>query len=131
MKTFNRPVRLETPRLILRQWQARDFEAFADLNADPEVMRYFPATLSKNESDLLAHRFQDSITECGWGFWAVELKENQQFIGFVAAAGPDEMIIRRMLRQNAGHPLQRTLFEPKVANRQTRERRTHAVAGGF
>ena len=39
MKTFNRPVRLETPRLILRQWQTRDFEAFADLNADPEVMR--------------------------------------------------------------------------------------------
>lgn len=90
MKTFNRPVRLETPRLILRQWQTRDFEAFADLNADPEVMRYFPATLSKNESDLLAHRFQDSITECGWGFWAVELKENQQFIGFVGLANQAE-----------------------------------------
>ena len=90
MKTFNPPVQLETPRLMLRQWQACDFEAFADLNADPDVMRYFPATLSKNESDLLAHRFQDSITEYGWGFWAVELKENQQFIGFVGLANRTE-----------------------------------------
>ena len=90
MKTFNPPIQLETPRLILRQWQARDFEAFADLNADPDVMRYFPATLSKNESDLLAGRFQNSITACGLGFWAVELKENQQFIGFVGLANQAE-----------------------------------------
>ena len=81
MKTFTPPVQLETPRLILRQWQVRDFDVFADLNADPDVMRYFPAALSKNESDLLAGRFQDTITEYGWGFWAVELKENQQFRG--------------------------------------------------
>lgn len=58
MKTFNPSVQLETPRLMLRQWQACDFEAFADLNADPDVMRYFPTNLSKNESDLLAHRYR-------------------------------------------------------------------------
>lgn len=90
MKTFTPPVQLETPRLILRQWQVRDFDVFADLNADPDVMRYFPAALSKNESDLLAGRFQDTITEYGWGFWAVELKENQQFIGFVGLANQAE-----------------------------------------
>ena len=90
MKTFNPPIQLETPRLILRQWQACDFDAFADLNADLDVMRYFPSTLSKNESDLLARRFQNSIKEYGWGFWAVELKENQQFIGFVGLANQAE-----------------------------------------
>ena len=56
-------------------------------------MRYFPAALSKNESDLLAGRFQDTITEYGWGFWAVELKENQQFIGFVGLANQAEKIL--------------------------------------
>lgn len=82
MKQFASPIQLETARLILRPWQASDLESFAQLNADPEVMRYFPAPLSRTESDALAERIQSAITENGWGFWAVELKQNQQFIGF-------------------------------------------------
>ena len=35
---------IETPRLILRQWQASDYEPFIAMNMDSEVMRYFPAT---------------------------------------------------------------------------------------
>ncbi|MGZ3620705.1 MAG: GNAT family N-acetyltransferase, partial [Candidatus Binataceae bacterium] len=31
---------LETPRLLLRQFQPSDFDALAALHADPEVMRY-------------------------------------------------------------------------------------------
>ena len=33
-------VTLETERLILRMWREADFEAYAELCADPEVMRY-------------------------------------------------------------------------------------------
>jgi len=40
MKKFTSIIQIETPRLTIRQWQASDFEAFAELNADPEVMRY-------------------------------------------------------------------------------------------
>ena len=82
MKKFSQPIQLETPRLIIRQWKTSDFEPFAQLNADPEVMAHFPATLSKAESDTLAHKIQSSIAENGWGFWAIELKERHQFIGF-------------------------------------------------
>ena len=32
--------RLETARLLLREWQEGDFDAYARLCADPEVMRY-------------------------------------------------------------------------------------------
>lgn len=32
---------LETPRLIIRQWEDKDREPFAALNADPDVMRFF------------------------------------------------------------------------------------------
>lgn len=74
---------LETARLRLRQWQPSDFPVFAQLNADAQVMRYFPKCLSTAESQQLAMRFHDLIQEKQWGFWAVELKENQQFIGFV------------------------------------------------
>ncbi|EFE08881.1 GNAT family N-acetyltransferase [Citrobacter youngae] len=74
---------LETPRLIIRQWEDKDREPFAALNADPDVMRFFPSPLQKAESDLLADRFSDGIEARGWGFWAVELKETHQFVGSV------------------------------------------------
>ena len=73
------PIQLETPRLILRPWQDHDFAVFAQLNADPEVMRHFPAPLSRIESYELAHKIQQLIEQNGWGFWAVELKQTQQF----------------------------------------------------
>ena len=34
---------LETDRLVMRQWSESDLRPFARLNADPEVMEYFPA----------------------------------------------------------------------------------------
>ena len=42
---------LRTQRLVLRPWRDSDREPFAELNADPEVMRHFPSTLSRAESD--------------------------------------------------------------------------------
>lgn len=75
---------IETERLILRQWQASDLKPFAELNADPDVMRYFPARLTPEESDNLASRFKNIIdTNNGWGFWAVELKATKEFVGTV------------------------------------------------
>ena len=66
---------LETKRLTLRQWQPDDFDWFAQMNADPEVMRYFPKLLSKKTSEIIANKCQKLISENGWGFWAVSLKE--------------------------------------------------------
>ncbi|MCS3432418.1 GNAT family N-acetyltransferase [Klebsiella sp. BIGb0407] len=75
---------IETERLILRQWQESDLQPFAELNACPDVMRYFPAPLSREESDNLAKRFKNIIdTNQGWGFWAVELKATKEFVGTV------------------------------------------------
>ncbi len=78
---------LETERLYLRQWQPSDFVIFADMNADPEVMQYFPKLLSASVSDIIANKCQQLIKENGWGFWAVSLKgcleKSNTFIGFV------------------------------------------------
>lgn len=78
---------LETPRLYLRQWQASDFAIFAQINADPEVMRYFPKVLSTELSDVIARKCQRLIRDNGWGFWAVSLKnaskQTDAFIGMV------------------------------------------------
>ena len=78
---------LETDRLYLRQWQASDFATFAEMNADPEVMQYFPKLLTPNVSDIIANKCQQLIADQGWGFWAVSLKDSsktcENFIGFV------------------------------------------------
>lgn len=78
----------ETPRLHLRQWRAADYASLAELNADREVMRYFPRKLTKAESDAMADRCATLIGEKGWGFWAVETKADGEFIGFVGLHEP-------------------------------------------
>lgn len=72
-----------TPRLKLRQWQMSDLKPFAQINADPEVMRYFPTMLTESDSNALAIKIQKLIDHKGYGFWAVELLATQEFIGFV------------------------------------------------
>lgn len=71
---------LQTDRLRLRAWLAQDLEPFAALNADPEVMRHFPARLDHTESDALAERISTGLDERGWGLWAVDL--DGRFAGF-------------------------------------------------
>ncbi len=74
---------IQTERLILRQWREEDLEPFAQLNADPRVMEYFPATLSRQESAEMMKRMQTKIEERGWGLWAVSLAVDGKFIGFI------------------------------------------------
>lgn len=72
-----------TNRLNLRPWNESDFKPFAQLNADARVMEYFPTTLSREESDQMINRMQAKIEERGWGWLAVSLKSNGDFIGFI------------------------------------------------
>lgn len=83
---------LDTPRLRLRQWRAADREPFARLNADPEVMAFFPAALTRTESDALAGRCEALIAERGWGVWAVEHRAAHGFIGCVGLHVPDDAL---------------------------------------
>ena len=86
------PFEFNSERLHIRQWQASDFEPFARINADPKVMEYFPNLLTRLESDALAERIQSLITNRGWGFWAVEIKYSQEFIGFVGLHVPTTIL---------------------------------------
>jgi hypothetical protein len=64
---------LRTERLLLRRWTSADREPFAAMNADPEVMKYFPAVLPREESDRLAERIEEHFAVRGFGAWAVPL----------------------------------------------------------
>ncbi|MPW44293.1 GNAT family N-acetyltransferase [Acinetobacter guerrae] len=61
--------KIETERLILRQWKIEtDLELFFVLNSDPEVMKYFPHPLTRTESDVLAFRVFKLIEQQGGDF---------------------------------------------------------------
>src|SRR5579875_654321 len=79
---------LRTERLLLRGWRDADLDPFAALNADPRTMRYFPAPLSRAESDALADRARRHLEAEGWGLWAVEAAGAAGFVGFVGLARP-------------------------------------------
>ena len=78
------PARLE--ELVLRQWTDADLEPYAAMNADPEVMRYFPAPLTREETAASLDRLRRGIDERGWGLWAVEV--NGEFAGFTGLNTP-------------------------------------------
>ncbi len=74
---------LESERLLLRQWRDSDKESFAAINSDAEVMEFFPATLSRSESDDLLYRFRSQIDQDGFGIWALERSIDETLIGFL------------------------------------------------
>lgn len=76
-------VYIETERLILRSWEQEDRKPFAEMNGNRNVMRYFPDTLSPEESDAFIDRIIAEIEETGFGLYAVEIKETGEFIGYV------------------------------------------------
>jgi RimJ/RimL family protein N-acetyltransferase len=85
---MTKPVELTTKRLLLRPWRDTDRAPFAALNADPEVMRYFPAPLTRAESDAMVDAITENFAARGWGLWAVEVVDDARFAGFVGLNVP-------------------------------------------
>jgi ribosomal-protein-alanine N-acetyltransferase len=79
---------LRTPRLLLRRWRLADRAPYASLNADPEVMRFFPSTLTRERSDAHVDRIEAHFALHGFGLWAVEVPGEVAFIGFVGLDVP-------------------------------------------
>ena len=80
------PLEIRTDRLLLRRWRESDLAPFAAMGEDPEVMRYFPALLSRAESDALAARADGLFETYGYGLWAVEKRSTGDFLGFTGLA---------------------------------------------
>jgi RimJ/RimL family protein N-acetyltransferase len=70
----------------LRQWRDDDLEPFAAMNADPEVMEFFPRKLTKAESRETLQRLRTDIEHRGWGLWAVDA--DGALAGFTGLAEP-------------------------------------------
>ncbi|MFF3327036.1 GNAT family N-acetyltransferase [Streptomyces sp. NPDC002889] len=82
---------IRTPRLILRRWHDDDLAPMADINADPQVMRWV-ADGSVQDLDQTAEameRWEEEWDEEGFGLFAVELLASGELAGFVGLSVPE------------------------------------------
>jgi ribosomal-protein-alanine N-acetyltransferase len=70
-------------RLGFRNWKEEDKIPFAKMNADKNVMEYFPNILTINESNSFVDRLDKHFKDNGFTFFAVDELETNNFIGFI------------------------------------------------
>lgn len=73
----------ETERLILREFDLSDAQAFYELNLDEEVMRYTADEVfaTFDESAELIRNYKE-YKKSGYGRWTVVLKETNEILGW-------------------------------------------------
>lgn len=85
-------IRLETERLILRMWREEDFEAYARIHGDGEVMRFLGPTgepLSRMEAWRHLATMVGHWHLRGYGHWAVEEKSGGALVGRIGFLNPE------------------------------------------
>src|SRR5436305_6168244 len=83
--------RLNTDRLLLRDFNADDFDAYAEMMADAEVSRFLMdgRPLSRVEAWRQMAMFIGHWTLRGFGLWAVEERATGKFIGRIGCLQPE------------------------------------------
>lgn len=79
---------LYTDRLICRRWRPGDLAPFAELNACPITMEYFPNTFSYEQTAKIIERIESGFSTEGFGLWALETRDTGRFIGFTGLSRP-------------------------------------------
>jgi RimJ/RimL family protein N-acetyltransferase len=64
---------LRSERLLLRRWRAGDLDPFAQMNADRQVMEFYPARIAAAQSAAHVERIEAGFVDRGFGLWAAEL----------------------------------------------------------
>jgi RimJ/RimL family protein N-acetyltransferase len=72
---------IETDRLILARWRDEYRAPIAAINADPEVMRYFVAPMTRAETDAQVDRQIAAMARHGFCFWAILRKADGVVMG--------------------------------------------------
>ncbi len=73
-------------RLGFRNWKHDDLDILAQINNNEEVMKFFPFKPTKEESKSFIIRMQNMYAEKGFCYFAVDLLDTKEFIGFIGLA---------------------------------------------
>ena len=77
---------IKTARLGFRNWLPSDETPFIEMCKDKLVMEHFPKTLTKEETLALISKFDLHFKTHGYCYFAIDLLENDEFIGFTGLA---------------------------------------------
>lgn len=81
--------RIDTGRLVLRDWRGDDFAALHALCTCPQVMATIGPVHGEADTRALLDRLCDKSERYGHTFWAMERKEDGRVIGFCGVSrGP-------------------------------------------
>jgi RimJ/RimL family protein N-acetyltransferase len=117
------PIRLRTPRLLLREWCDEDHEPFAAMSADPEVMELLLGPYDRAKSDFWVDWARNYWREHDHGQFVIELPDEEAFIGvvglnriafashFTPAIEVDWRLMRRYWGHGIAHEAARAVIE--------------------
>lgn len=74
--------RLETERLVMREWRDDDLDAFHAINSDPKVRETLGPIMTRQQVANLIDWLQGYQQENGYCFWALEQKSDDRLIGW-------------------------------------------------
>src|SRR5512140_1405410 len=83
MAAINIPT-IETPRILLRPWQAEDADAWYAGLQEPDLLEYFPDTRapSRRMADRYIEHHLDHWRTFGYGHWVVVTRSDQRVVGW-------------------------------------------------
>lgn len=79
----------QSKRLGFRTWQDSDLPSLSAINSDPEVMKFFPSIPSSEDTWNFIQRMQLQYAENGFCYYATELLETGDLVGFIGMARQD------------------------------------------
>ena len=79
----------KSKRLGFRNWTKEDFNSFAEMNEDADVMEYFPKKLTKQKTKEFIYRLLKHYNKHGYNYFATEILSSRELIGFIGLAYQD------------------------------------------
>jgi RimJ/RimL family protein N-acetyltransferase len=73
----------KSERLGFRSWEPSDIDKMAEINADEQVMEFFPCVASKDQTIQFIERMNRQFEIEGFCYFAVDKLENNELIGFI------------------------------------------------
>ncbi|KAA1243535.1 GNAT family N-acetyltransferase [Aquimarina sp. RZ0] len=77
------PYVFQSERLGFRNWTMNDLDNLFAINCDNTVMEFFPFKPSREDTKNFITRMQQQYAELGFCYFAVDILETNEFIGFI------------------------------------------------
>jgi [ribosomal protein S5]-alanine N-acetyltransferase len=118
----------ETERMVLREMEMADLDDLMAIFSDPEAMRYYPSTKSREEAEAWVRWTLGSYRDHGFGQWVAILKSSGEFAG---QCGLTVQEVEGEEEVEIGYLFLREFWGRGLATEAARAARDHGFALGY